>query len=425
VPTGRIALATLIIAAIAGCGDSDDNSSLTPANYSLEPLWTDRYHGFETPADLVATDGVVAVSGATFESATSDYLVRAYEGMTGTVLWQDNEETDCDFDGAADMVAGDGRLFATGRICSRYVLRAYDLQSGELLWQRRGPPGKESDASAVLLGNGIVVLFVAQDESSFIRALEPSSGRLIWEQASEALQASGTSDSRTIVTTQFISGTAQTYHQLLRAYDLLTGAPLWERDEVQGEAIGRIYELSASDGLFVSYVETRDDPKSWWLTGAETRTGAIVWQQSVSEHRFLETIIADADAIHTAGVQGIYDPQRDTWWNTSYVSALDSRSGTQLWEDQRGGIGGDQEVVSAALAGRRFATIGFEMDLRVFDAITGELAYEKLDPTFDGRGGRIAIDGDRIYTVAEGFEEDCCGSNILVQAYRESDPRAD
>jgi hypothetical protein len=417
--TIRLPAVILITAcACVGCGD-DGDSSLSSANYSLELSWSDRSDS-AVPYKVVAADGVAVVSGRISQAEYDDYLVRVYDGAAGTVRWQDRPDAGCN-SGAGDMVVHDGLLFVAGNLCSRYVLRAYELQTGGVVWEHQGSTEDQSSAGNLVIGGNVLVFFGAEAGVAFIRAYSPSSGELLWEQLSEGVSVSGRGDSTTLVTSHFIRE-LNTYHYVFRAYEIASGEPLWELTEIHEEPIGAPYETAVGEGLFVSYVETRDEPHTWWLTAVSLSTGEVTWQRSVFEHRGFDELLIASDCVHTVGVQGVYDPNSDVWRNALYVSCIDTLSGSSLWEDQRGGMSGDLEGRFGARDGRTLAIVGFEMELWVYDAVTGELAFESLEPV-DGRGGPVAIDGDRIYVVGEVFADEQNPSNgALIRAYRESHP---
>jgi hypothetical protein len=89
------------------------------------------------------------------------------------------------------------------------------------------------------------------------------------------------------------------------------------------------------------------------------------------------------------------------------------------WEDLRRSLG-DEAAGSPILDGRRLAVGGSEFQLRVYDALSGELVGERLNQGFYGRSANIAADDGTIYAVAEAWSSTRSDSDFLVHAYRES-----
>ena len=139
-------------------------------------LWTDVYNKGrdDLPQAIAASSAAVVVAGYGGNTRTPpigglDFLVRAYEPGTGSVLWEDRVDSGFDIDDAAWAVTTDAnRVFVAGTssTSSEWIsvfVRAYDAASGTLLWatQLPGMPPK------ILLNVDDGVLYVSGPGGAF------------------------------------------------------------------------------------------------------------------------------------------------------------------------------------------------------------------------------------------------------------------
>lgn len=423
-----LAIATLAILA-GGCGDdSGPADPLTADNYSAELLWKQRYdstaggeRGLDYPAGMVAADGVVVVSGRAGTSYDyPNYLVRAYDGAAGALLWEDRITDERCESWAYSMVVLDGRLFVGGWVCSRSLLRAYDLHTGEMLWED-ALSGEDSPSEPVLqIADGRLVSIVQTARHPVVRAYAPTDGTLLWQTTEEEFSHGGLlADRSTVAVVGSLSDDASTYRYGFRARDAASGALRWTWDvnDFHGAPIGRGYRTALGHGTLLEYIETRDAPVSSWLIARDSTTGETIWEKRVSLHGTVSDIVIGPEQVHVVGVSGLYDAGCNCWRNQFYVASFDTASGAPLWRDERGSRG-DEEARRAVLTGRRLLVDGFDKQLRVYDAITGDLVEEIIDLTIRGRTVAIAADGDRFYALGEAFGEQ--DSDFLLRAFRDS-----
>jgi outer membrane protein assembly factor BamB len=156
--------------------------------------------GFEDdPATIVARDGRVFVGGWTtsgdFQNRHFVFLVRAYDGKSGTVLWQDLFDY-AGIGGAALSIVVEGqRVFAAGWVVNDVFkgedlfLRAYDAASGRVLWQDRLDTGFGDEARVAVAADGRVYVggtvntefVVGGAYEGIVRSYRARNGRLVWE----------------------------------------------------------------------------------------------------------------------------------------------------------------------------------------------------------------------------------------------------
>lgn len=126
-----------------------------------------------------------------------DFMVRAYDARTGTLVWTDQVDQQV-FESVTALGTTGDQLFAAGFDCDasgfncHYIVRAYDSQTGAFLWQDRfNEPGGdvvtgfvtpvlEVDGDQVFLGGG--VLNTAGRYEWTARAYDAKTGTLAWEE---------------------------------------------------------------------------------------------------------------------------------------------------------------------------------------------------------------------------------------------------
>lgn len=105
-------------------------------------VWQDVFNRGrdDRPQDLAANRSAVVVVGygGNTPGHTLDFLVRAYNPLTGALLWEDQVDSGGD-DQAWDVALTDTQAIVAGSAGSALILRAYDLSSGTLAWDVRRP----------------------------------------------------------------------------------------------------------------------------------------------------------------------------------------------------------------------------------------------------------------------------------------------
>lgn len=130
-------------------------------------------------------------------AGTSTILVRTYDPSTGAVLTEDSYDLDVHEEGTPTSTSTRERIFAGGvglgaDGLSQFLLRVYDAATGKFLWEGQlnlNPAGRDGNASpvATMVRPRATVTLASIVESSsvhpffFIRARDPLSGALIWQ----------------------------------------------------------------------------------------------------------------------------------------------------------------------------------------------------------------------------------------------------
>jgi len=285
-----VAVTSAMVIAGGGTVIRDHSEALLRAYAPLSGtlLWQDRRSvggGSEEILEL-ATLGrriFAAVSAFRFSQETgSDWVVRAHDEMTGALLWEDDRD-DGDLDAAQNVTAADGRVFVAGTVTAgdagaAAVVRAYDAVTGALLWQDVGAPGVASlGVSEVVAGAGRV--WVASDyvQTTLLRAYDAATGMLVWTDTLDKafvghLAAAG---GRLFISTHFGP------RGFVRAYDGESGVLAWQVEEAADTPKNRnvLYDtaLAASDDVLYTGV-TRLRPVTSALTAYDAGTGAVLWR---------------------------------------------------------------------------------------------------------------------------------------------------
>jgi hypothetical protein len=159
-------------------------------------LWEDQVDqaGFdETAFALAVREGQVFAAGSGQRAAgNEDFLVRAYEAKSGTLLWEDQVDPAGGFDGVNALAVARGRLFAAGFVTNAagnfdVLLRAYKAKTGTLLWEDQVDKAGSDDAALALTvreGQVFIAGFGTTAAGNFdvlVRAYQAKTGTLVWE----------------------------------------------------------------------------------------------------------------------------------------------------------------------------------------------------------------------------------------------------
>jgi hypothetical protein len=209
-------------------------------------VWQDRFgvDGKDEGAFAVAVTGnVLFVSGgASNPLIAGDWLVRAYDAGTGEVLWGDQLGAPDGFFVSLSIAARDGRVFAAGigktLAASDWIVRAYDAVSGDLLWEDRFDTGLGEGAVSIIANESGVfatggIASPAEGNAMVVKSYDPADGDVRWEDRVE-FDADGGTGGTSIVTLGDIvyaagSGAIDSIVEwIVISYNGQTGEILWE-----------------------------------------------------------------------------------------------------------------------------------------------------------------------------------------------------
>jgi outer membrane protein assembly factor BamB len=250
-----------------------------------------------TITDITAKHGLVVAVGSRFD-ATIDLLVRAYDSVRGTLLWEDRFDSgDGKEDYAFSVAIAGGRVLVAGETLTpgvgpTFLLRAYKRRTGELLWQDSSAQAFSGSAFAVIGHAGIVAIAGQKNlqigADPFVRAYDAGQGVLLWEhQASRAEPSIGFFDALAVQGGRlFAAGTKGGL--LVEAYDIQTGVLAWQREASSGIA-------TALSTAFGAIYAAGFDEAGWVVEAYDASTGEIIWQDQ-SASGGLSGIARDDDA---------------------------------------------------------------------------------------------------------------------------------
>lgn len=295
---------------------------------------------------LAAADGRVfaTVTADRFTTTSFDWLVRAFDAATGSLLWED-DRNDGQFDRASGLAVADGRLFVAGRIAAEdgtaiTVVRAYDAATGALLWEDLDGAGAfRLGESLVAASDGRVFVGSAYPPDTHVRAYDAASGSRLWSNQF----ASGSAIALTTTTSRLFVSSAAGKSGEVRAYDADSGALAWQialapRVPRERGAIHDIALAASDEALYVG--TTRVSPESSDLAAYDATTGDTRW--SIDGSGAASGLTLDHGRLYAA-----------TALHGFAVHAFDAATGALRWRSSRTEPG--RTIAIAARDGVAFA----------------------------------------------------------------------
>lgn len=280
---------------------------------------------------LALSNGVVVAGGGReLAGPAMEGVVRAYDQRTGTLLWS-RHVGNGDYTEVAAV--GGVAIAATTRSAPRAILvQAYDLVTGGLLWDETLGGDLEIPTFGGLAAAGRAVALVGSDVrpegGAFVSVHDAASGDLLWDDLYEE------EDARTYAFAAAVSGRrlfvggvrvepSGDSDDLLLAYDLKKGTPLWSRSESL-EGHQQVLALAPNGGSIVSLVLNGFDVS---VRSRRARTGDRQWTRDLGVQIGLVS-----RALAAKG-------KRVVVGTTVGVFGLDARTGRTAWDASRGGFG--------------------------------------------------------------------------------------
>jgi outer membrane protein assembly factor BamB len=335
--------------------------------------WQDRVNkgSDDFASGVLADKGRVFVSGTAFGARRYDWLVRAYDAGTGRRLWEnvfDLARRD-DFSRGEAIAVGDGLLFLGGFATNAqgnqdWIVRAYDGASGALVWQDQRDVGGFSDGvrSLVFHAGRLFVGgwgFTASSEDIFVRAYDARTGTLLWQRNTPGAPGFDLTFARRVRVhgdRVFVGADLVTdqlaLRPLVQAYDAGTGALLWQDEVNRGGDEDFIWELDADGGrvfavgyggrrcIFAPSPPSNCDNTVRAYDGA---TGAVLWERVLDPSGLDDfgglLVAAKSGTVFVFSVPApvpIGQAPVGRW----IVQAFDSATGQLRWESR----GGELEV---------------------------------------------------------------------------------
>jgi outer membrane protein assembly factor BamB len=292
-------------------------------------LWDDIFDkgGDDLPQGIAASPNVVAVVGYGGNTTTPfvDFLVRAYDAATGSVLWEDQVDTGRFVDDAAWAVAIEGnRVFVAGTTSTLsghdMILRVYEATTGALIWQLRRP-GTFPMSVAASSGR-VFVAGITDDLTFFLGAYSAVSGDVRWEDTTgSGFFVDVKLQGRRVVAVGPMLGNGS----LVRVYDAHTGVIDWEdstspppgfselfsavdvsnkavyvaggtgADFLHSEFLVRAYDLASGALILEDRSHSSSDSLAAAIVAGKHRVVAVGWDSNVSNPFDLNFLVRDYD----------------------------------------------------------------------------------------------------------------------------------
>jgi glucose dehydrogenase len=262
-----------------------------------------------------------------------------------------------------------------------------------------------SGRAAVIVGNGGVPLQGTNESDLVIQALSRTTGAIKW--SDETFLSIGSVEPLFVATrknTAYVAGTLREPNDLrsailVRAYDVPTGALLWQNVWHAGQGI----DTDHPTGIFATptvvlvtgYSEnaTRDGLASV-IRAYDRLNGNVLWEDrsgSTATDVIGLTIAATRNRVFLAGT---ISPTSNSSLRDLFVRALDAATGAVVWEVTRQSTIPARLLVQSGLVivGGSAAANTF---LGAFSAATGIVVWQDMAPTA-GADADIAVSGFRI-----------------------------
>ena len=418
-----------------------------------ELIWTDELHiaGGSSSVMVVAVDGGRVFAAGFASPNNGDLLVRAYDGKTGALLWQDQYDRANQPDNALAIAAAMGKVFVAGLAADAsgeadFLVRAYDGKTGALLWQDQYDAAGGWDVAASIVVHGGRVFAAGQammpggNSDFLVRAYDAKSGQLLWHDRVDKAGGSNAFDIANAITVEgsrvfavgYVTNAAGNYDFYVRGYDAKSGAVLWENQRDKGGSGGdRGLTITAANGRIFAAGDTSD---SLGNTDILVRTfnaesGLLIWETYYDHAGFFDWAISIVEYGGRVFVAG--QVREFAFVPDFFVQAYDAATGEILWQDQHdiAGSTDDARAITAA-GGFVFAAGGgwnaagnTDFLVRAYDAVTGALQWQDQLDRGAGNDYAHAIMAKGGHVFAAGFDQEAgtgfpgTHSDFVARAY--------
>jgi hypothetical protein len=329
----------------------------------------------------------------------SAFLVRAYAVPTGTLLWENvwHASSGVDQDHPTDILASPTQVIVVGYGANATndglaaLVRAYNPLTGAILWEDRvGSTGVDVIARTIAANREQVfvagTVSPAGDSSSsdlFVRAYDASSGDLNWEIDRPAIVPA----TMKLASGRLLVAGAAGSSTYLAAFSK-TGASLWD-DMVPTS--GGILDIAVAGSRIAAAISSGT---GFAVRAYSLRTGALEWEDrptiSPGSSENVRAIVLNEDTVYAAGRAGEF------FGNSEFlVRAYDAVDGSLLWDD-RSHASADTAAFDLALGKFRLFVAGYTSDsstdadflIRAYDARVDVADSQSKVPQLDNLRSR-------------------------------------
>lgn len=417
-----------------------------------ELIWQDELHiaNEDTSAAAIAVDNKRLFVAGFVSTNNGDLLVRAYDRKTGSLLWHVQYDRANQPDNALAITTGAGQVFVAGLAADAsgmadFLVQAYDGKTGTLLWQdQHDVSGNWDVATAVVFRSGRVfvagqAMMPGNNSDFLVRAYDAKSGQLLWHDQVDKSGGSNafdiasaiTVDSNRVFAVGYVTNQAGHYDFYARGYDAKSGTVLWENQrQTNTVSFDRAHAVTAANGRVFAAGDTSDvnsGNTNILVRTFDAASGQLIWETYYDHAGFYDMVVSIVEhngRLFTAGQVRVSVGVSDF-----FVQAYEATTGEILWQDQYdiSGSGDDARAITAA-SGFVFAVGGgwntannTDALVRIYDAATGVLQWQDQFNKNDGSdyAEAVAVKGGQLYVAGRSQEVGIPGthSDLLIRAY--------
>jgi hypothetical protein len=311
---------------------------------------------------VVLSGALVLVGGSGVDvTGTQVFEVLAFDAFTGRLIWDNEYKPTGAVGSAANALAVQGDMVYAGGVVttgpnfgqSDYLVRAYNLLTGAEVWQDRSPAGGYYDLITSIAVQGKRVVAVGGRLFNFlVTGYDAQNGTIAWQNAFDS--GYGFDEAKSVVISNsrvFVAGEASTpgpdnRDSLLRAYDLTTGLVLWSSQVDSGPFDFLSYAAASDDQVFVtgtggsSCLFFSPGHCQWLVRAHNAKTGAVAWEQWFDTSAPINqgtAIVTLANRVFAAGQVGQYCTDECDY----SLKVMDTTTGKVVAQDYYDGGGDD------------------------------------------------------------------------------------
>jgi outer membrane protein assembly factor BamB len=330
----------------------------------------------------------------------NDFVIQSLRRRDGSARWSDRVPSYPGVLTGLQIASSQGRVFASGYApgatpgSTDIVVRAYEALTGTLLWNSVWDTGRDDLPQAIAAGPAAVVVVGYGGNTPghaldfIVRAYDPISGAVLWDDRVDRSDLDTAAWTVAITRNRvFVAGNtliSAGRDLLVRAYSASSGALVWETTRPLTSPVamkviaGRVFLAGSSSNR--SYVGALD-----------AKSGALLWEDDATEPGIFRDIAVEGDRVVAAGSSG----------SALLVRAYDAPSGTIEWQDQTSVPPGSQDFATAVGLNNRAVYVAgssgqdflySEMLVRGYDAVAGTLLWDDRSHRSLSPPGATAVD---------------------------------
>ncbi len=294
-------------------------------------IWQDTWpdDGEPLALDMDAPGLAAVVSGIARDSAGApQLLVRAYVAWNGALLWEDQPVPSgytsvIRVTNRSVAVRGTKAFVGASVRDSACLIRAYDILRGTVLWETVRPLFLSCTPAAVATNGKQVLISGGVGETPdyfFVQSYDAETGQFLWED--RAAVGSGLTNAALAVDTEGKEGFVAGWYRapsfkpgfkeafVVRGYDAETGALRWVDElsdpEFFGSKLLHALDLVVTRGRVIAVGQEVSGTGPWLTRAYNAETGALLWSSTAEVARAAaygapQAVAVDHERIFVAG----------------------------------------------------------------------------------------------------------------------------